>query len=445
MLEFSLTGVPAGSHDLVVAARAGITTGTFSAFVMADAVAGIETDSAGPAEASVNVVEAYESDGPGSTPASLALGGELQLAHVSRSDDIDLYSFTVPGTAAGASARVLLSNIPEGVDYDLTIFSPPPSLLRGIPEDDLASIGDVGFDLDPTDDVYATDVVDDIPLTTPFDWLGEETAVRAVSSRRSSLDEEVATATLRAGETYFVQVSSFNGDLSSKPYAIRLRLDEPTPLPDCAVGPRQFPHALPAAATFDPVADLPAGVNTLYVTNTQWLEATLGPDDGDPTTNEADDVLAAIAATSGINGVIGALVPVDAFGNVEAAYNTWRNDRCDVDDRNGVVSAIGAVLDDITSANPTVENVVIVGGDGVVPMAGIPDLTTIANETSYANEVTTLNGQDYESNELSAVLGAGMLLSDDPYGVVTDPASNLCTGCVQVADHELFMAELNLG
>ena len=439
MLEFTLSDVPAGSHQLIVAARAGLTTGTFSAFTTAAGTAGDQSDTAGPAEASVNVVEAFDDDGPGSTPPVLGIDGELQLAHIARSDDVDLYSFEVPTTGfEGTSARILLSNIPTGVDYDLTVFAPPVSPLRGDPTDDLTSIGDIGFDLDPTDDIYSTDVVQDIPLTTVQDWLGVDTAVRGVSSRRSSANEEVETATLEPGKTYYVQVTSYNGDLSDQPYALRLRLSDGTTLPPCAAGERPFPHPLPPAADLADVV-IPPGVNTLFVTNTRWLEATLGADDGNPATNEADDVLASIdaVATSGYNGVVGGFVPVDAYGAVDAAYNTWRNDRCDVDDRNAVVTAIGDVLDGITDANPGIENIVIVGDDGVVPMAGIPDLTTIAPEASFAPEVVTPNlDGSYSSNELSAVLGAGMLLSDDPYG----------TGAgILVGDHELFVPDRNLG
>ncbi len=435
MLEFSLSAVPAGSHQLVVAARAGLTTGTFPAFVTAAGTAGDQSDSAGPADVSVSVVEAFDDDGPGSIPPVLGIDGELQLAHVSRSDDVDLYEFTVPPTGfEGTSARILLSNIPDDVDYDLTVFAPLLSPLRGASRQDLSSIGDIGFDLDPTDDIYSTDVVQDIPLTTPQDWLGVEAAVRGVSSRRSNADEEVKTATLVPGATYYVQVTSYNGDLSDKPYALRVRLSEGSALPACAVGERPFPHNLPAAAT-QPA--LPQGVNTLFVTNTQWLEATLGPDDANVNTSEADDVLAAIDAINGVAGVVSALVPVDAYGPVRAAYTTWRNDRCDVDDRNAVVTAIGAVLDGITDVHPGIENIVIVGDDGVVPMAGIPDLTTIAPEASFAPEVVTPNaGGTYSSNELSAALGAGLLLSDDPYG--TDAG-------ILVGDHELFIPDRNLG
>ncbi|MCU0261761.1 MAG: hypothetical protein MUE78_12140, partial [Ilumatobacteraceae bacterium] len=82
-----------------------------------------------------------------------------------------------------------------------------------------------------------------------------------------------------------------------------------------------------------------------------------------------------------------------------------------------------------------VDHIVIVGGDGVVPMAAVPDLTVYSNESTFARDVLTGNG---ESNEVAAALGSGYLLSDDPYA--TPAGISVLNG-----DHELYVPERSIG
>lgn len=71
---------------------------------------------------------------------------------------------------------------------------------------------------------------------------------------------------------------------------------------------------------------------------------------------------------------------------------------------------------------PNVRNIVLVGGDEIIPFFRLPDLTTIANEADYLDYLKTIdpntNGASLISpnNPLGAALRNRMLLSDNPYG-----------------------------
>ena len=72
-------------------------------------------------------------------------------------------------------------------------------------------------------------------------------------------------------------------------------------------------------------------------------------------------------------GVVGAVVPVDSYTTVEAAYSNWNVDPCTVASANDVVSAISKVIDTIRSFHPSITSVVIVGADDQIPFARIAD------------------------------------------------------------------------
>ena len=255
---YRVDAVASGSYELRIPVRAGLTVGTSGpAFAVATATG---PDGTGPTseptdEVTVEVVEAA-SGGPGRAP--LLSDGELQLGHIGSSNDLDVFQFKAPAGTSGASARILLSNIPENVDYDLSVYGVRPRSLRGAPTDSQSSLGDVGFDLNPDDDVLATDVVNDIAIdindiASGIDALepivdddgagtddpdGDVYALRDISSRRSNNDEEVTIPALVGEQTYLVVVSGYYGDLSDEPYGLRVRLDRRTALPAVCDRPR---------------------------------------------------------------------------------------------------------------------------------------------------------------------------------------------------------------
>ena len=358
-LSLTLSGVAPGTHTLSIALRAGIVLGDHSASVTADATTTREDPiDAGPATASIEVVEAGEAGG-GSIPT--LVDGELNLSHISRSDDIDLYEFTVDEDLAGASAKILLSNLPA--DYDLVLYGPPVSApLRGAPQPGFGLVEDFVFDLSPDDEVLDTETLQDVPTNPSAVNLTNE-VLNSVSAKRGTTQEEIDTGTLRAGR-YVVQVSSYNGAFNPSPFGLRIRLSETAErtcdAPAFSLGAQ---GSLPAT---------PDNLNTLFLYNHARLvmEYPLSH-------QQVLDQLSLVATSDWTDlGVIGLVVPIDGSAAVWAALNQSKDDRCNPEASNNVVRAIGDLID----TYPDVENIVIIGDDAQIPMARIPDGTSVSNE-----------------------------------------------------------------
>ena len=429
--KYRLDGVPSGEYELRIAVRAGLTVGPASQFPTSVSVTATGPNTAQPILATagpvgVDVVEAV-AGGPGRAP--LLQDSRLQLGHIGSSNDVDVYSFQVPQGTTGASARILLSNIPAGVDYDLSVYGPRPKSLRGTPDQTLNSLGDASFDLDPGDDVLSTDLANDIAIdinklakTIPDLADKGEFALRDISSKRSNNDEEVSLPALVRGATYVITVSGYFGDLSPEPYGLRVRLDTRTGLPTCA-SPIGYPAPIASTAIIPGALAVGAGTNTLYVTNSARLDR--------ESPGKLASVIAAIGGTEIRNRVDAGILLVDNLPQ----WTGWNANPCDPDARNAIVTAIGMQIDTaIKTSGATIQNIVIVGGDGVIPMAAVPDLTEYSNESTFAREILTAG----KSNSVSGTVGSGYLLSDDPYA--TDAGISILGG-----DHELYVPDRNIG
>src|SRR4029079_15992384 len=91
--------------------------------------------------------------------------------------------------------------------------------------------------------------------------------------------------------------------------------------------------------------------------------------------------------------VKGVVIPVDGDPGVGAAYSAWNANPCDADRVNKVVNQITRLVVGLrngalpgTVEHPSLANVVIVGGDDMVPMARLDDTTRLGNETRYAHQ-----------------------------------------------------------
>ena len=77
-------------------------------------------------------------------------------------------------------------------------------------------------------------------------------------------------------------------------------------------------------------------------------------------------------------GLKAAVVPVDAYPGVDGLYGTWDANPCSVSAANGVAAAITACSRRSRPRPPGVSYVTLVGGDDILPMGRVPDLTRIA-------------------------------------------------------------------
>jgi uncharacterized protein YjbI with pentapeptide repeats len=246
----------------------------------------------------------------------------------------------------------------------------------------------------------ATPGSQDIPVTPPP---GDQ--LEALSNNPGAQSQYIQTTSLAAG-TYIVQVSGYNGAFSPQPYLLQANILGGETAPSCP-GAISYLGSLGSPAT-GPVA-IPNGVNTLFLVDTQRLSAAFGS----KAEGKIMTQLQAVSSDSSA-GVTGAVIPVDAYAAVQAAYATWNSNPCSVAAANAVTAAISSVVDQIRADNPTVQNLVIVGADDQIPFARIADGATESNERDYG--ATTFAG---ENNVEADALSLGYYFSDDPYSAST--------------------------
>ncbi|HEX8582573.1 MAG TPA: C25 family cysteine peptidase, partial [Acidimicrobiales bacterium] len=185
----------------------------------------------------------------------------------------------------------------------------------------------------------------------------------------------------------------------------------------------------PASPPLDLTA-LPADLDTLVLTNRQRLAHAFGA-------APADAAIAGLGRLDGAFGTVAAVVDVDRDPAAGAAYRAWQADPCSVRLANDVVEAVTAVVDRVRRGDPAagiaphprLANVVIAGGDDVVPMARLWDPTRLGNESAYADAFA-------DGTPEHEALATSHLLSDDPYGDV-DP--------IPWVNRELYVPELAVG
>ena len=267
-------GLPAGTSTISIDVRAGIELGPADAVACASTKAGTQVDT-GSDSTTVDVVES-DVPLPAENGAQVIAGDVVNLGYISGDEDVDIYSFEVTDAQAnlGLQGDLFLSNIPEGADYDLTLFGATTDPLRGEPEDVVGFVEDVVLDLNPFDDRVQADPVQDIPQTLPATVPGNENFVPIGVQANRTGDEQIRTGTLRAG-TYYVQVSTYNGELVEiAPYALRLRTTQSLTR-DAACAPLPAPSAVATADFVDP-ALLDPDTNTLFLINTELFQDEYG-------------------------------------------------------------------------------------------------------------------------------------------------------------------------
>jgi NHL repeat len=347
-------------------------------------------------------------DPPQLQPDTIAVG------HIASSADTDLYKVAV---SEGQTMSVILSNLPA--DFDVTLYAPVTTpLANRVAERALVPIQDEAITLPGAPTAAPADPANDLSL--------DNAVVYAVGQRRDAGDERIDTGRLRAG-IYYLKVTGFNEASSTKPYALRVTLQTPTStVPPCATwdfrGDSVQRGALPPSGAF-------AGVNTIMVVNRERLFGKFPGDAASVMTGLSNFVTATNASPA--MGVKALVVPIDGDNAVHDAYGVWETgaNRCDPIVARDVASQIATTLDAILAANPQIQNVVMVGGDDLIPHGRVPDLTHISNEREFAQE---LDG----NNELVASARGAWTLTDDIY---VDRAP------VTVGTAELYVPNVALG
>jgi alpha-tubulin suppressor-like RCC1 family protein len=392
---------------LTFSARPGMVLGTFTVNQVSVQTPTKQISTTKPS-APVRVVDGLE---PNDTPATATpmTTGELKVSHISSAGDRDFFRFDAAGIAPGSLISVHLDH-QQGGDADLLLYGAPgmkgEAPLRAPSSRSLTPLAERKPAINGIGTTLQSDVQSDIHRDTTLPLLG-------MSQNRDTAGEVVTALALTpatANDRYVIEVVGYNGAFADTPLSVRVAV---TPPPSVPVAPaRTFPNPADPAATITPPSTSSfANINTLFVTANGRMQRQFG-------TTSAASITTALKDTrlAGIIGSFGVL-SVDADDgsgrqtDVQKAYAAWDANPADPTKANDVVRAINASVDRLVVPNaPALQNIVVVGGDDVVPMARINDLTTTVNERLYALEAALRTSP---ANAVVGAAAAGRFLSDD--------------------------------
>ncbi|MEO7369765.1 MAG: hypothetical protein ABIZ69_02815, partial [Ilumatobacteraceae bacterium] len=370
------------------------------------------------AATTAGIVGVVDTGDASADPASAlpVLSNVLYLGYVDHADDVDLYGFA---STPSAQVGVRLSHLAG--DGDLVVYGPatdrpgnspsPVATRTAVPSTpplaaEVLDVSGVGYSPEPDTDA-GVPVIDG----------------RTVVGRSAARNTDVESVDAVAPD--LLQVSAYNTATSNLPYVLRVRQVDPPNTPTCAA----YARTGGVTGVMPDLATLPTDLATIILVNQQRLGDTFGAP-------AASDVMAKLTSLASRPDVKGIVIPVDGYGVVASAYASWNANPCVADRANKVVNEITRLVMGIRNGaltsgveHPALANVVIVGGDDIVPMARLDDTTRVGNETGYADEFDA-NGPYF------GALSTSHFLSDDPYGDL-DP--------IEWATRRLYVPELALG
>jgi peptidase C25-like protein len=371
-------------------ARPGTTLGTDTAKAAINAAGATASSATVP----LTVTDTFEGNGTAGVAKPLA-PGSFAFSYVTSAGDKDFW--TTGSGPVGTQTQIFLSHIPKNADYDLIVYGAPQPAVRSAPLDtiplDTIPAGDVPPDVQQRSQNVPPESIGDIAVDPPPGMV-----VLGTSDVRGNGNEEVDVASTGNGPL-IVEVVSTTGEFSDDPYVLRMAQDPTPSLPPCQA------RSMGSGGTARPMPTVPANVNTLFLINAKQF--------GDLNGAQAEtDVMSALTTLAGRSdlGVIGSVIPVESDAATANAYTAWNADPCSPEKANNVVRPIGELLDNLMSTRD-VKNIVLVGGDDVVPMGRITNPTPLADEAGYASAFGFGS-----NNELVSAFANRYLLSDDVYG-----------------------------
>ena len=311
--------------------------------------------------------------------------------------DVDLYSFS---TRPGATATISLTNLPA--DYDLVLLPDPRVTLALSDSIDLGQITDIREHIPDTRE-HIPDTGGQLPNIGFGVPSGSEITAR--SSHRGTVSEAL-DAYLPRGGTYFVLVYSLSSAFSATLY----RLD---------VALREGGLTQPATSA-RPIGLLSVGrdsaVKTIFVYNSTRM-ITRYPAEADAVADLGLALLPGTPLMMASNGVAIDLAnpPVQAADAalLPALYNLWDAAPQQPLLANELAQQIFNILDRaIKDAYPNTSDIVIVGGDLIIPFYRVPDEIEFANEREYRD---TLGAGIEPGSALNGTLFRGFIQTDNFY------------------------------
>ena len=390
-------------------ARPGLRLGTFTVNEVALSTPTKTIRSTAPS-APVRVTDGLEANDTPATATPIT-EGELKVSHVSSSKDRDYFKLDAAGIAPGSRITFHLDH-QQGGDADLLVYGAPgmkgEPVLRSTAQSTGAPVVPLKEALPPINGEgvsLQSDIQSDVHREASLPLLG-------MSQNRDARDETVVALALTPAannDVYLVEVAGYNGAFYDLPYSLRVNIEAPA-APVTAPA-RTFPNAAdPTFIATPQTASQFTGATTLFLTAPGRLQRLYGA-------ASAIQVATALKDTR-LTQIIGkhGVLNVDSDPAVRAAYAAWDLNPADPLKANDVVRAINALADRL-APTASIQNVVVVGNDDVVPLARIVDLTSTVSERLYAREAAL---RTTPANALVGAAAAGRFLSDDAYADV-DP------------------------
>ncbi|GAB4425320.1 MAG: peptidase [Chloroflexi bacterium OHK40] len=420
-----------------------------------------------PAQAPPTLLPPYrenEPADPNDEPASADTIGsaetqrwrQLVEGRIGSSTDIDYYTFTL--TQPASSVELTLDGLTA--DYDLVLAGgPTPGESFDAGQGGLEGVTEIGSQISAIGSQISAIGSQISAIGSQISAIGSQISaigsqISAISAQSGTSPEQIETFLWLPG-TYYAVVAPSNGQFSDTAYTLTVQVDgsglQPAPpVPDVEL-------RLPA-----PTQATPAEITTLYIINSARM-AQLYPGQATEVfsiTTALDSLANFPPSPNGAGAEFGYVLDLADLQpiapntrTITDVYTLWASNQSNPLYANflaGIIdNVIEAVRDDATPGSsvspeecppldpcpgsaafllgdsrnnltvfPNVRNVVLVGGDEVLPFFRLPDLTTIANEADYAAYLRTIDpsGIIGTNNPLGAALRYRMILSDNPYG-----------------------------
>ena len=276
-------------------------------------------------------------------------------------------------------------------------------------------------------------------------------SINSISAHSGTVSETIDSQLWLPG-TYYIVVATNNGEYSATPYQLTVALTDsglsaPPPAPEVAL-------TIPPLSLSVPITQINQ-ITTLYIYNPSRMADVYSLPITDTNLITISNSLGVLkkptkAITAGAPPDYGVVVNLGELRHVlpltqtiAQAYQLWDQNKANPLYANYIAGIIDNVIEAATTDGvsgpgnttasaqfyagiglspisfPNLRNVVLIGGDEVLPFYRVPDLTTIANEADYAAYLAAVNpnGAIIDPNSAQgAALRYRMLLTDNLYG-----------------------------
>ncbi|MBP7694544.1 MAG: hypothetical protein KA764_21665, partial [Anaerolineales bacterium] len=214
-----------------------------------------------------------------------------------------------------------------------------------------------------------------------------------LSSNPGAADELIVYNVQELAGTYYVAVSGLTTGTVGSPYTLTAVIGAPVDL--------YAPLTATVPATFTAPAADPA-IHTVIVYSPARLQQFFPG-----AAAELSALTSTLTSLAGQAGVAGALVNVDAYPELQAAYTVWDAEPANPLAANYVAATLKSLLYTLGAQYPNWEYLVLVGDDRVIPHRRLRDATQLANERTYTTAA--------DAPRVDGALALRYFLSDDYY------------------------------